>query len=95
MINDTDDLTIFNDELRRMRLAKVLKQKISVQAIPSKEESKFFKIDQILALVPIGRSTLYNMIAAGEFPKQKKLSRNNSVWNKEEVNAWINEKLSS
>ena len=99
MRTDADDLTTANNELRRMRLEEAIKQKkrkiTPPPAKPPKEVSPFLKIGQVLELVPVGRSSLYIMIAAGEFPKQINLSRNNVVWSRKEIKEWIDEKLSA
>jgi predicted DNA-binding transcriptional regulator AlpA len=39
------------------------------------------------AIVPISKATLYRMIAAGTFPKQRKLGHR-SVWTEEDISRW-------
>jgi predicted DNA-binding transcriptional regulator AlpA len=49
----------------------------------------FLRLPQVLALVPIGRSTLFDKIKRGEFPKQIKLGPKTSVWKREDIDAYI------
>jgi prophage regulatory protein len=46
--------------------------------------------DQVLEIVPVGRTTLYRMIKAGRFPKPTFISPNRRVWFEDEVIAWQN-----
>ncbi len=57
------------------------------------EKSPFMGLAQVLELIPISRSMVYLMIADGEFPKPKKLGLRAAAWSREEVNAWIADKL--
>lgn len=94
MKTDLDDQKIVNEEFRRMQLAKVLKTNGGRRRdTHAHENSPFLKIDQVLQLIPVGHSKLYQMIKDGEFPKQIKLSRNSVAWSKKDVQAWIDEKL--
>lgn len=45
----------------------------------------------ILALIPINRTTLWRMVNKDLFPKPIKLSSNMVVWKNSEVLAWIDE----
>lgn len=83
------DVIIANEELRKMKLDT---EKRNNPRIAS-EKSPFLGRAQVLELVPIGRTKLYLMIAAGEFPAPKKLGERASAWSKAEVNAWIKAKL--
>ncbi len=38
-------------------------------------KTDLLKIKDVLAIVPIGRSTLYTLIAKGEFPEPKRIGR--------------------
>jgi prophage regulatory protein len=50
---------------------------------------RFLRLDEVLKHVPVCRSTLYNMINAGSFPKPIKLSKRLSVWRDSAVTAWM------
>ena len=53
-------------------------------------EEKFLRLPQILQLIPIGKSTLWEKVKKGEFPKQIKLGPKISVWKASDVQAYIN-----
>lgn len=48
---------------------------------------------QILKLVPVAHSTLWNWVRSGKFPAPIKLSEKVTVWSRESVLAWIEAKL--
>jgi prophage regulatory protein len=43
---------------------------------------------QVLAIIPVGRSTLWRMEKAGRFPKSTYISPNRRVWFADEIIAW-------
>jgi prophage regulatory protein len=43
---------------------------------------------QVLAIVPVGRSTLWRMEKAGKFPKAKHIASDRRIWFEDEVIAW-------
>jgi prophage regulatory protein len=45
---------------------------------------------QVLAIVPVSRTTLYRMIKAGRFPRGIYISPNRRVWYEDEIVAWQN-----
>jgi predicted DNA-binding transcriptional regulator AlpA len=45
---------------------------------------------QVLAIVPVSRTTLYRMEKAGRFPKSTYISPNRRVWYENEIVAWQN-----
>ena len=47
------------------------------------------RLPQVKARTGLARSTLYRMIACGEFPKNIKLGERVSAWNSAEVDVWI------
>lgn len=47
------------------------------------------RLPQVKARTGLARSTIYRMIACGEFPKNLKLSKRCSAWNSAEVDVWI------
>ena len=54
-------------------------------------EDCFLRISDVLAKMNFSRSTLYRMIAKGEFPQQIKLG-GLSVWSSNAVNDWMTTK---
>ena len=49
----------------------------------------FLRIKQVLALVPVSKSQLYNMIADGAFPKPVLIGKRTSVWRSQDVMEFI------
>lgn len=49
----------------------------------------FVRQPTVLTLIPVGRSTLWEMIKRGEFPAPVKLSSRISAWRCEDVRAYI------
>ncbi|WP_200890093.1 helix-turn-helix transcriptional regulator [Bradyrhizobium japonicum] len=45
---------------------------------------------QVLAIIPISRTTLYRMEKVGRFPKSTYISPNRRVWYEDEIIAWQN-----
>ncbi|WP_370143091.1 helix-turn-helix transcriptional regulator [Bradyrhizobium yuanmingense] len=43
---------------------------------------------QVLAIIPVSRTTLYRMEKAGRFPKATYISPNRRVWYEDEITAW-------
>lgn len=46
--------------------------------------------EQVLATVPVSRTTLYRMEKAGRFPRSTYISPNRRVWYVDEIVAWQN-----
>jgi prophage regulatory protein len=54
-------------------------------------ETGFIRAAQLCpGIVPIGRTTLWRKVKAGEFPAPVRLSANVVAWRVEDVRAWIN-----
>jgi prophage regulatory protein len=45
---------------------------------------------QVLAIIPVGRTTLYNMMRSGGFPKGTYVSANRRLWFADEIARWQN-----
>lgn len=52
-------------------------------------ETGFLRQPQVLAFVPISKSTLWRRIQARTFPKPLKLSPRVTVWRAEDIRKWI------
>ena len=50
----------------------------------------FLRLPQVLELVPVGKSTIYYLMAKGEFPKQVKLGYKLAVWRKSDIENYMN-----
>jgi len=49
----------------------------------------FLRLPQVLARVPISRSTLWRRVNDGSFPRPLKLSARVTVWRSEEIDGWM------
>ena len=58
-------------------------------AAPVLPETGFLRQPQVLAFVPISKSTLWRGIQARTFPEPVKLSARITVWRAEDIRHWI------
>jgi len=49
----------------------------------------FLRMPQVLALVPMSRSTLWRNVRDGNFPRPVKLSLRITAWRADDVRGWI------
>ena len=63
------------------------KQVDELQIVPT-EPRKMLTEAEVLDIVRIGRTTLYNLIRAGAFPRGTYVSRNRRLWFADTVAAW-------
>ncbi|CAM5779268.1 helix-turn-helix transcriptional regulator [Rhizobacter fulvus] len=56
---------------------------------PALPETGFLRQPQVLAFVPISKSTLWRRIQARTFPEPLKLSARITVWKAEDIRRWI------
>lgn len=59
------------------------------------ENEKILKIHDVIDVVKMSRSSIYNMINRGDFPKPLKLGERSSGWLRSEVYNWIEMRASS
>lgn len=59
------------------------------QRAPALPETGFLRQPQVLAFVPISKSTLWRRIQARTFPEPMKLSARITVWRAEDIRCWI------
>ncbi len=52
-------------------------------------QTGFLRLPQVLALIPVGKSTWWEGCKTGKFPKPIKLSERTTVWRVEDINAYI------
>ncbi|CAG2152548.1 helix-turn-helix transcriptional regulator [Ralstonia mannitolilytica] len=50
---------------------------------------KALNINQVADKVSLGKSTIYRMVAKGQFPKPFPLAPNRSAWLEEDINKWL------
>lgn len=64
--------------------------KRSIRPRPTSEiPDALWRQPEVLAVVPLGASTMWRMIAAGEFPKPIRLTPRTVAWRASDVRAWI------
>ena len=56
---------------------------------PALPETGFLRQPQVLAFIPISKSTLWRRIQARTFPEPVKLSQRVTVWRAEDIRRWI------
>ncbi len=52
-------------------------------------QTGFVRLPQILALIPIGKSTWWAGVKTGKYPQPIKLGANTTVWKAEDIHALI------
>ena len=60
-----------------------------------KETEKLLRIKQILEIVPLGKSTVWKMVAEGNFPQPIKLTERCTAWRESEVQQWMEELITN
>lgn len=55
-------------------------------------EMRFLRIWDVKRRIGLSRTTIYDMVAAGTFPKQIKLSRRNVAWRSSDLRAWMQQR---
>ena len=58
---------------------------------PRLPDTGFLRQDQVLAFVPVSRSTLWRRVRARSFPEPVHLSERVTAWRAEDVRRWIAE----
>lgn len=62
---------------------------LAFRPLPALPETGFLRQPQVLAFVPISKSTLWRRIQARTFPEPLKLSQRVTVWRAEDIRRWI------
>ena len=53
------------------------------------QPERLLRLPQVLKIVPIGKSTLWNYIANNRFPQPVRLSSRCTCWRQSDVDAWL------
>jgi prophage regulatory protein len=61
--------------------------------LASRQEIRFMRLPEVLALCGKSRSSIYAAIKKGEFPAPVKLSTRSSAWIRSEVAAWAESRV--
>ena len=59
------------------------------------EDIKIHKLKEVIDLTGIKTSTIYKLIARGDFPKQIKLTNRSVGWSSKDIEAWIQSRISN
>ncbi|MBW2187323.1 MAG: AlpA family phage regulatory protein [Deltaproteobacteria bacterium] len=54
-----------------------------------KATKRLLRIKQVLEIIPLGKSTVWKMVAEGKFPQPIKLSERCTAWRESDVVAWM------
>lgn len=54
---------------------------------------RLLRLKAVMKMTGLSRSTIYGMIARGEFPVQIRISTRCVGWNSSEIDTWIEEKI--
>ncbi|MCD9026756.1 AlpA family phage regulatory protein [Luteimonas sp. BDR2-5] len=60
-------------------------------ALPPSAPEAFLRLPQVLARVPISRSTLWRRVQERTFPQPLKLSARVTVWRSRDIDGWMRE----
>ena len=52
-------------------------------------EASFLRLEQILKIIPVGRTTWWNGVKSGRFPKPVKLGTRITAWRTEDIQEFI------
>ena len=50
---------------------------------------QLLRINDVISRTNLSRSTIYNMMKAGTFPRSRRVGKQSVVWIESEVNGWI------
>ncbi|RME58363.1 AlpA family phage regulatory protein [Candidatus Parcubacteria bacterium] len=53
------------------------------------DPGRYMRISQLTQYISLGRTTIYRLAREGKFPKPIKLTENTTVWDVNEVDAWV------
>ena len=82
------------DRLSRKQDAKRIEREISEEAVDSKRldpalnAQRLIRLAEVVAMLGIGRTSVYNYIAAGSFPAPIKVGEKSVRWKLSDVLAW-------
>lgn len=59
----------------------------------TKNSERFLCLDDVMNKTGLGRSTIYNKMKSGEFPKSISISANRIAWLESEIDSWMEIKI--
>ena len=54
---------------------------------------KAIKLAKVMEITSLSNATIYRLMKQGDFPKQIKLSQRSVIWNMNEIDNWLQEKM--
>jgi prophage regulatory protein len=63
------------------------------RANPRLSEVRFIRIKEVLTICGKSRSSVYEAVQKGEFPKPVKLGGRSSAWVKSEIEEWVQARI--
>jgi predicted DNA-binding transcriptional regulator AlpA len=62
--------------------------------IPTLPVTGFIRMNQVIKIFPVNKTTIWRMIKRGDFPKSIRMGGNLTVWRVEDIKAWLDSKAS-
>ena len=53
------------------------------------ERQQFLRINDVVSMTRLSRSSIYGMMRAGEFPRSRRTGKQSVAWLESEINAWM------
>lgn len=57
-------------------------------------EKQFVRMNQVIIMIGLSRSTIYNMMNQGDFPKGRLISARARGWLRSDIDSWMNSRIS-
>ena len=58
-------------------------------------QQEFIRLDKVKEITSLSKSTIYRLIAEGEFPRQIQIGKRAVVWVRSDIQAWLSSKICS
>lgn len=58
------------------------------------EKKRFIRLPEVMLRTGLSRTTIYDWIALGRFPKAIRLGKKMSVWLESDIDQWMSKQLS-
>lgn len=68
---------------------------MTTTSTPHNTQSRIIRLREVISRVGLCRATIYNLIKKGEFPHQVHLGLNSVGWVENEVQTWIDSRISA
>lgn len=61
--------------------------------MPEQPNHRILRLAEVRQRTGLGRSTIYRLVEAGDFPQQIRLSRHSVGWLQDEIERWIEQRV--